>query len=521
MPSTSETSRRWSALSAPMVRTSLWLFCIALICIWLADLEIRAVSPWAELGRFARGLVQPDFTTFDTAIIALVRTVAFAFTGVGIAAIVGMGLALIFRYRVVRTLCAFVRAIHELFWALIFLQFFGLHPLTGVLAIALPYAATFARVYSEILEEGDRRAAQALPAGSGIISTFWYARVPDLWVHITSYTSYRLECGMRSSAVLGFVGMPTLGFYLETAYAEGLYGEVGMLLILFLVLIASLRLWVRPKFVAVYLLAAPFFLGTGLPIVWGNATRFITEDIIPAPLRNGEGLAGLGPWLGELFWYQALPGIGTTLVLTQIALVGTGVIALLSFPLVSRLFVSRSGQVGGHGLLIIGRSIPEYLLAYVLLQLWGPSMLPAVVALAIHNGAIIGYLIGRQSNTLVLRPDAVTGFNRYTHEVVPRLYRQFLAFLLYRWEIIMRETAILGILGITTLGFYVDSAIEELRFDRAVVLILITAILNIGVDAMARAIRRHLQLRTTPTARIPETPRPPQPPHTPQTATQA
>lgn len=506
MHSTNHANRRWSALSAPMVRTSLWLFGIALIAIWIADFQIRAISPWAELGRFARGLVQPDFATFNTAIIALLRTVAFAFTGVGAAAILGMGLALIFHYRIVRTVCAFVRAIHELFWALIFLQFFGLHPLTGVLAIALPYAATFARVYSEILEEGDRRAAQALPAGSGVISTFWYARVPDLWTHLMSYTSYRLECGMRSSAVLGFVGMPTLGFYLESAYGEGHYGEVGMLLILFLVLIASLKLWVRPKLVLPYLLAAPFFLGTGLPIVWGNATRFLTEDIIPAPLRNGEGLAGLGPWLGDLLWNQALPGIGTTLVLTQIALVATGIIALLSFPLISRLFVGRTSQVGGHGLLIVARSIPEYLLAYILLQLWGPSMLPAVVALAIHNGAIIGHLIGRQSNNLVIRPDAVGGFNRYIYEVVPRLYRSFLAFLLYRWEIIMRETAILGILGITTLGFYVDSAIQELRFDRAMILILITAMLNIGVDAFARAIRRHLQLRTTPTAQTPQQP---------------
>ncbi|MDR9488792.1 MAG: ABC transporter permease [Spiribacter sp.] len=486
-----------------MVRTSLWLFGIALVCIWIADLEIRAISPWTELGRFTRGLIQPDFSTFDTAIVALGRTVAFAFTGVGIAAILGMGLALVFHYRIVRTGCAFIRAIHELFWALIFLQFFGLHPLTGVLAIALPYAAVFARVYSEILEEGDHRAVQALPAGSGVISIFCYARIPDLWGHLMSYTSYRLECGMRSSAVLGFVGMPTLGFYLESAYGEGHYGEVGMLLILFLMLIASLRLWVRPKLVVFYLLAAPFFLGTGLPIVWGNATRFLTHDIIPAPLRNGEGLAGVGPWLGELLWVQALPGVGATLVLTQIALVGTGIIALLSFPLISRLFVNRAGQAGGHGLLIVARSIPEYLLAYILLQLWGPSMLPAVVALAIHNGAIIGHLIGRQSNGLMLRPDAASGVDRYTHEVVPRLYRPFLAFLLYRWEIIMRETAILGILGITTLGFYVDSAIQELRFDRAMVLILVTALLNIGVDALARAIRRHLQLRTTPTAQTP------------------
>ena len=31
-------------------------------------------------------------------------------------------------------------------------------------------------------------------------------------------------------------------------------------------------------------------------------------------------------------------------------------------------------------------------------------------------------------------------------------------FLFYRWEIILRESAILGILGVYTLGFYVDSA---------------------------------------------------------------
>lgn len=506
MRSTSQDHIRWSALSAPLVRTSLWLLGFALIGIWLADLEIRSIDPWTELARFGSGLIRPDFATFDTAVVALLRTLAFAFTGVGVAAIFGMGLALVFHNRVVRIFCAIVRAIHELFWALIFLQFFGLHPVTGVLAIALPYAATFARVYSEILEEGDRGAERALPANSSIVSRFWYVRVPDLWAHLLSYTSYRFECGMRSSAVLGFVGMPTLGFYLESSYAEGQYGEVGMILLIFLLTIGSLRLWLRPKLVFPYLLVAPFFLGTGLPIVWGNATRFFTEDIIPAPIRNSEGIAGLWPWLGDLLWYQALPGIGITLVLTQIALVGTGIIALLSFPLISRLFFSRFNQVAGHALLVIGRSVPEYLLAYILLQLWGPSMLPAVVALAIHNGAIVGHLIGRQSNTLILRPDVVSGFDCYTHEAVPRLYRSFLAFLLYRWEIIMRETAILGILGITTLGFYVDSAIQELRFDRALVLILITALLNIFVDSLARTIRRQLRLRTTPAAQTPAQP---------------
>jgi hypothetical protein len=46
--------------------------------------------------------------------------------------------------------------------------------------------------------------------------------------------------------------------------------------------------------------------------------------------------------------------------------------------------------------------------------------------------------------------------DRYLYEVLPHIYGQFLAFLFYRWEIMMRESATLGILGIYTLGFFID-----------------------------------------------------------------
>ena len=91
---------------------------------------------------------------------------------------------------------------------------------------------------------------------------------------------------------------------------------------------------------------------------------------------------------------------------------------------------------------------------------------------------------------------SVKGFNLFSWEIVPRIYPQFLAFLFYRWEIIFRETAILGMLGIYTLGFYVDSAFEEIRYDRAILLIAITAIINIGIDSLSRRIRRYLRLKT-------------------------
>ena len=125
-------------------------------------------------------------------------------------------------------------------------------------------------------------------------------------------------------------------------------------------------------------------------------------------------------------------------------------------------------------------------------------MLPAILALGIHNGAIIGHLLGRYTDEINLRVDASRGATLYFYEVLPRIYRQFLAFLFYRWEVILRETAILGILGIATLGFYIDSAFETFRFDVALSLILVSAALNMAVDQFARYLRRRLQLKTTP-----------------------
>jgi phosphonate transport system permease protein len=447
------------------------------------------------------GVITPDFLAVETIGTAILQTVAFALVGVALAAVGGFVLAQFFHIAIVRWSCAVVRSIHELFWALIFLQMLGFSPLTGVLAIAIPYAGICAKVYAETLEEAPPAALKALPDGVSTISTFFYVRLPDAWVHLKNYTFYRFECGLRSSAVLGFVGLPTLGYYLETAFSEGNYSEAAALLIIFYIMIATLRVWVKPKLLGIYLVVAPFLLIGSSDIRLDNIRRFLTWDIVPAPLRgadlgNASTWANFADWLGMLLSDQALPGIVATVLLTQIALVGTAVLALAFFPLVSEKFFGSVGRTVGHLFLVVARSTPEFILVYIFLQLWGPSMLPAIVALALHNGAIIGHLLGRYSDEIRLRPDSSSGLNRYAFEIVPRMYGQFLAFLFYRWEIIMRETAILGVLGIATLGFYIDSAIADIRLDRVMLLILVTALLNLGIDSLSRWIRSQLRLTT-------------------------
>jgi len=485
--------------------TSLLFLISALLCLSLADVAVTALNPWAEMLRWFRGILRPDLLSVEAS--SVVWTIAFAVLGVGIGATTGFVLAIAFpRYAAVRASALVLRSIHELFWALLLIQVFGLGPITGVLAIAIPYAGIFAKVFAEIIEEADLAPERVLPTGTSAISAFAFARLPEVAERFKTYTLYRLECGLRSTLVLGFVGLPTVGFHLEGYFKQGKYAQAAALLGAFYLLIGTRRLWAQPATIPFLLIVSPFMLpeaiGGGSSL--SNLVRFLTHDIVPAPFRIGDlgSLAtwsALAAWLQAIIWTKVLPGAWNTLVLAQIALVGMGILGLLLFPLVSQQFMGRIGQPAGRVLLVVVRSTPEYVLAYVLLQLLGPSMLPAILALAVHNGAIVGYLMGRHADALDYRLDAPRGVNLYAYDTTPRLYGQFLAYNLYRWEIIVRESAIFGILGVATLGYYVDAAISELRFDVAIVLILATVALCAILDILSRWLRRRLRISTLAT----------------------
>lgn len=484
-----------------MLKTSVFFFLVALIALAFADLSITTRDPWQELGRIGQGLITPDFFSIESLGEALASTLAFALVAVTISALLGLLLAQFFHWRLVRVSCAVLRAIHEVFWALIFMQLYGLSTLTGLLALILPFTAIFAKVFAEILEEADATPRQSLPAGTGLLSAELYARLALTWPRLKNYILYRMECGLRSSAVLGFIGLPTLGFHLETAFKQGSYSELSALLYLFFIIIATLRKWLYLPLLWLYVPLALWWLPFD-SLSGYSAWRFFSEDIWPSVIRENDwslaSLTAIAAWYWDMLQGQALEGIKNTVLLSLIALVGSGILALLFYPLVSPLFFGRIGRTLGHGFLVVIRTIPELMLAFLLLIVFGPSMIPAIFALSLHNGAIIGHLIGRLTEQTRLRPDAPKGVNLYLYETTPNLYRPFLAFLFYRWEIIMRETAIIGILGIHTLGFYIDSAFEDIRYDRAFCLILVTALLNIGADSLSRIIRRRLHLNQSP-----------------------
>ena len=478
-----------------------WAFlALALGCAFAADLHITALHPLADLMRFGAGFLRPDLAAVSLR--AAILTLAFAVIGVGLGACAGLGLALVYeRSRAVRFAAALLRSIHELFWAMLLLQITGISATTGVLALAIPYTGIFAKVYAEIMEEADLSAERALPTGVGILSRFVFVRAPLLADAFRSYLLYRLECGMRSTLILGFIGVPTIGFDLETYFSQGDYRQAAALILAFYALIATRGLWARAKALPFLIVGSLVALVTLTDSLTGDpvATRLARfgHAIVPQPLRTGSG--DVLSWFWAILQHQVGPGLVATMVLSQLAATLAAVLALILFPAISQRFSGPIGRVLGRGFLIVLRGTPEFVFAYILLQLFGPSMLPAVLALGVHNGGIIGFLMGRHADQLLYRRDAPRRLDLYAYETVPRLYGQFMALVLYRYEIIVRESAILGILGIHTLGFYVNADFYEFRFDQACVVLAATAFLSMAIDAVSRAVRKRLRIETLPT----------------------
>lgn len=476
---------------------SLWLGLAGIGALLLADIDIASPDPWRELTAMGRGLLWPAVPHWPQWFSAVGMTLAFALQAIALAALVGFVLALVWHWRWVRWLAALARSVHEVFWALLFIQVLGLSSGAGLLALFLPYAGTLAKIYGEQLQESDPRPVQALTLSQRAgLSHFLYCRLPLVWAGFGHYTRYRLECALRSSVVLGFIGLPTLGYFLETALREGDYASASAWLYGLVALVFSLKLWLnRWGFALALLLSLWWFPPT---VHWqpGLLAQF-AQDLIPAPWRLDLDTGQTTRWLNTLLT-QALDGSWHTLVLAQVVVAATGLLALLAMPLNSPQMLPGRARWAGDGLLIVVRSLPEYLLNFIGLICLGPSMLPAMIAMSLHNGAIIAHLLGQHSGDL---PDPAMrsgASDRFFYYLLPRLYRQFLAYLLYRWEIIVRETAMLGVLGIPTLGFYIDSAFERLAFDLALMLILVSSLMTLGADSLSRRLRSHLALKTTP-----------------------
>ncbi|MEN0067088.1 MAG: ABC transporter permease subunit [Myxococcota bacterium] len=184
---------------------------------------------------------------------AALMTVAIAAAAFGIALLVAVPLGALASTRfsgggatwvVVRGLIAAMRSVHELLWAILLLAALGLSTGSAVLALAIPSAGTLARVFGDLLDETPENGSRALRStGASELQALVFGVVPRAMPNLIAYALYRFECAVRSSAVLGFFGFPTLGYGIASSVDAVHFHETWTYLYALFALVVGLERW--------------------------------------------------------------------------------------------------------------------------------------------------------------------------------------------------------------------------------------------------------------------------------------
>ncbi len=194
---------------------------------------------------------------------------------------------------------------------------------------------------------------------------------------------------------------------------------------------------------------------------------------------------------------RVLPALWDTI---NLAIFGTLVAALISIPL-SVLAAKNTTpnalvRLATLAILVTSRSVTSLIWALLLVQIVGPGLFAGMLAIAIRGVGMISKIFYETIEEINVEPiEAIKATGASTAQVflygyVPQLLPAFVGVTVYRWEINIRESTIIGIVGGGGIGFLLNSAINRLRWDQVIVVlivILITVFLAEWVSAKARS----------------------------------
>ena len=230
---------------------------LALVVASFVTLDLQWASFFSRDAVAAMGRFVGEFFPLDTravfvrqVVAATWQTLAMSALGTGIAAVLGLALALpasrlhagaASRLRTpTRLLLNALRAVPELVWASLLLIAAGLGPFAGTLALAAHTTGVLGRLFAEAIENAPQGPAAALrvqgvPEGR----IFLYATLPEIVPQLMSYSLYRWENNIRAAAVLGVVGAGGLGQLLAFHMALFQMSRTATVLVAMIVLVAG------------------------------------------------------------------------------------------------------------------------------------------------------------------------------------------------------------------------------------------------------------------------------------------
>ncbi|MCQ6274543.1 ABC transporter permease subunit [Bacillus sp. V3B] len=497
----------------------------------------------ATIGQVLEGLFQPNFSPeiLSLAIESTWITFAYAVAGMSLAIVIAFFLGL-FASGILnnsrgmklaskgffRAVLGFLRAIHELVWALIFVAMFGLTPLSAVLALAIPYGGILGRIFADMLNDVPEEPIQALrSSGASKLQCLLYGYFPIVRSNIISYTMYRFECAIRSSAIMSFVGLGGLGFQIQLSLNDLNYDEVWTFIFFLIGIVVLVDIWSsqlrkglnKPKqgfsvktfsilLVTVFLTISWWFI---FVVENASLTDLFSEKNAYYAQKFFRGLFGVAveepAFLNRDSWLEALQLTYETLRMSIMAIGFSTIAMFLTVIPAARNIANGSLTLTAKWynwlffgfiriLYIFSRAIPELVWAMIIVFIFKPGVLPGAIALALHNFGILGKLCAEVIENADERPvrnlasSGASQSQMLLYGVLPSVMPQFLTYILYRWEVIMRTTIVVGFVGAGGLGLQFKMSLSFFHYTDITLLLICYCLLVVIADFISEAARK-------------------------------
>lgn len=415
-------------------------------------------------------------------------------------------------YTVARGFITFCRAMPDLLFAVLFVRALGIGVLPGILALALHSIGMLGKLFADAIEQSDPGPREAVRStGVGYVREMINAVIPQVIPSWIGTFVYRIDINLRMSVVLGFVGAGGIGFALQDALRGLIYPRALGIVCVILVIIAAMellaiiirRVLLTPAQSSPTRDRAIRFSFAGL-LIGTCIAAFIVLDINPLSLFT---------WVGpsvEVFTRLVPPnfdalGIDLFAAAAQtvaIGVVSTAIGVVLSIPvgILAARNVTPSGAVYwcARGWILLVRAVPELILAVVFVAALGLGPVAGTCALAIGSVGFLAKLVADAVEEIDPGPmEAVRSvgggwWKTLFSAVIPQAMPAMVGSSLYLFDVNVRTSTILGIVGAGGIGYLLFESIRTLNFDVAGAIVLVIFVVVYTIERLSGWIRSHL-----------------------------
>ena len=205
----------------------------------------------SELGLITRLMFPPSTGgNFDLFFWGILETMGMAFLGTLIGSIIAFPLSFLaakniipgwFFHFGIRRFFDVLRGVDVMIWALIFVRAIGLGPLAGIMAISISDTGTLSKLFSEAIENVDRKQMEGVQAaGASQVKVVRFGVIPQVLPVMLSFALYMFESNVRAATILGIVGAGGIGLLLADRIRTHVWDQACVIIILILVTVYSI-----------------------------------------------------------------------------------------------------------------------------------------------------------------------------------------------------------------------------------------------------------------------------------------